>query len=68
VGGGALAPTFEYRGFFVNDEDMLAGFAADPLGEAVFSVHMWNKVYGVRFSAGFCGRKSFSSSPPHACH
>jgi hypothetical protein len=27
VGGGAMSPTFEYRGFFVNDEDMLSGFA-----------------------------------------
>eukprot|EP00729_Bicosta_minor_P014674 gene14674-4592_t len=45
VGGGQLSPTFEYRGFFVNDEDMLSGFAADPLGEAVFSVAMWDRVY-----------------------
>lgn len=32
VGGGPMAPCVEYRGFFVNDEDMLAGFAEDPLG------------------------------------
>ena len=36
LGGGAMSPAVEYRGFFVNDEDMLSGFAEDPLGEAVF--------------------------------
>jgi hypothetical protein len=32
------APTFEWRGFFPNDEDLLGAFKADPLGESVFSV------------------------------
>jgi hypothetical protein len=32
---------FYYRGVFVNDEDMLSGFAEDPLGQSVFSVEMW---------------------------
>ena len=45
VGGGAMSPTFEYRGFFVNDEDMLGGFAEDPLGESVFDVRMWDRVF-----------------------
>jgi hypothetical protein len=35
VGGGPAAPAVEYRGFFVNDEDMLSGFAEDPLGKYV---------------------------------
>lgn len=35
IGGGPMAPTVEYRGFFVNDEDMLSGFAEDPLGRGV---------------------------------
>ena len=38
LSGAALPPplpTFEFRGFFVNDEDMLAGFAADPLGASM---------------------------------
>ena len=38
IGGGAMSPAVEYRGFFVNDEDMLSGFAEDPLGESVFSI------------------------------
>jgi hypothetical protein len=26
------APTFKYRGIFTNDEDLLGGLFADPLG------------------------------------
>ena len=36
---------FYYRGVFVNDEDMLSGFAEDPLGQSVFSVEMWDHVF-----------------------
>ena len=45
VGGGRSSPVVQYRGFFVNDEDMLSGFAEDPLGESVFSVEMWDHVF-----------------------
>ena len=38
-------PTFRYRGWFVNDEDLLAGFAPDPLRENIFSLEMWDRVY-----------------------
>ena len=43
--GGRSSPVVQYRGFFVNDEDMLSGFAEDPLGESVFSVEMWDHVF-----------------------
>ena len=39
------SPRFFYRGWFVNDEAYLAGFAPDPLQENVFSLAMWDKVY-----------------------
>jgi hypothetical protein len=38
-------PAFRYRGFFINDEDQLGGFHADPLGEAVFSLEAWDRVF-----------------------
>ncbi|HBO44372.1 MAG TPA: hypothetical protein DD670_10655, partial [Planctomycetaceae bacterium] len=38
-------PTFKYRGFFINDEDLLNWFSPDPLGENVFSLAMWDRVY-----------------------
>jgi hypothetical protein len=38
-------PTFKYRGFFINDEDLLAGFAPDPLGENIISMAMWDRIY-----------------------
>lgn len=38
-------PTFKYRGFFINDEDLLNWFSPDPLGENVFSLSMWDRVY-----------------------
>lgn len=37
-------PTFKYRGWFINDEDLLSGFAPDPLRENVFSLEMWDRV------------------------
>jgi hypothetical protein len=37
-------PTFKYRGWFINDEDLLAGFAPDPLRENVFSIEMWDRI------------------------
>lgn len=37
-------PTFRYRGWFVNDEDLLSGFAPDPLRENVFSLEMLDRI------------------------
>ncbi|MDR3183478.1 MAG: glycosyl hydrolase 115 family protein [Planctomycetaceae bacterium] len=39
------SPTFKYRGWFINDEDLLSIFAADPLRENVFSLTMYDKIY-----------------------
>ncbi len=38
-------PTFEYRGWFINDEDLLSAFAPDPLRQNVFSLAMWDRIY-----------------------
>lgn len=38
-------PTFKYRGWFINDEDLLNTFAADPMKENVFSLQMFDKIY-----------------------
>jgi len=37
-------PTYKYRGFFPNDEDLLGGYSPDPLGQSVFSASMWNRI------------------------
>lgn len=37
-------PTFRYRGWFINDEDLLGGFAPDPLRENVFSLDMLDRI------------------------
>jgi hypothetical protein len=39
------SPTFKYRGWFINDEDLLARFAPDPLRENVFSLEMFDRIY-----------------------
>ncbi len=39
------SPTFKYRGWFINDEDLLSGFAPDPLRENVFSLEMFDRIY-----------------------
>ncbi|VGO20405.1 glycosyl hydrolase 115 family protein [Pontiella sulfatireligans] len=38
-------PTFTYRGWFINDEDLLNLFARDPVQENVFSLEMFDRVY-----------------------
>ncbi|AHF93834.1 hypothetical protein OPIT5_30390 [Opitutaceae bacterium TAV5] len=38
-------PTFKWRGWFLNDEDLLNGFAPDPLRENVFSLDLYDKIY-----------------------
>ena len=37
-------PTFKYRGWFINDEDLLGGYAPDPLRENVFSLEMLDRI------------------------
>lgn len=37
-------PTFKYRGWFINDEDLLCGFAPDPLRENNFSLEMHDRI------------------------
>ncbi|HEX6465550.1 MAG TPA: glycosyl hydrolase 115 family protein, partial [Vicinamibacterales bacterium] len=40
------APVFTYRGFFINDEDLLTGFAPAPASEHTgISLAMWNRIY-----------------------
>jgi len=36
-------PTFKYRGFFINDEDLLTGWA--PGRKTGISLKVWNKIY-----------------------
>jgi hypothetical protein len=38
------SPTFKYRGWFINDEDLLSGFSPDPLRENVFSLEMLDRI------------------------
>ncbi len=42
---GCGPPTFRYRGWFINDEDLLSGYAPDPMRENVFSLSMWDRIY-----------------------
>lgn len=37
------APLFRYRGFFLNDEDLLTGWAPD--NKSGIALHVWDKVY-----------------------
>lgn len=39
------SPTFKYRGWFMNDEDLLNMFAPDPVRENVFSLKMFDRIY-----------------------
>lgn len=40
------SPVFSYRGFFINDEDLLTGFAPAPASEHTgISLAMWNHIY-----------------------
>jgi hypothetical protein len=38
------APTFKYRGWFINDEDLLNGFSPDPLREGIYSNSMLDRI------------------------
>lgn len=44
-GGDGPLPGFRYRGFFVNDEDLLSGLGKDPARRSVFSAALWNRVF-----------------------
>jgi Glycosyl hydrolase family 115 len=40
------APLFKYRGFFINDEDLLTGWAPAKKGEGTgISLEVWNKIF-----------------------
>jgi hypothetical protein len=40
------APVFKYRGFFINDEDMLTGWApGEKKDHTGISLEVWNKIY-----------------------
>ena len=40
------SPVFTYRGFFINDEDLLTGFAPAPASEHTgISLAMWSRIY-----------------------
>jgi hypothetical protein len=38
-------PPFKYRGWFMNDEDLLSGFAPDLVRENVYSLEMYDHIY-----------------------
>jgi hypothetical protein len=38
-------PTFKYRGWFMNDEDLLSGYSSDPLRENVFSMAIADRIF-----------------------
>jgi hypothetical protein len=38
------SPTFKYRGWFINDEDLLSRYSPDPLRENVFSLEMLDRI------------------------
>lgn len=39
------APVFKYRGFFLNDEDLLTGWAPGDKDKAGISLDVWSKIY-----------------------
>ena len=39
------SPTFKYRGWFINDEDILSKFSIDPMRENVISLEMYDRIY-----------------------
>ncbi|RME69762.1 MAG: hypothetical protein D6781_07915, partial [Verrucomicrobia bacterium] len=38
-------PAFRYRGFFINDEDLLARWRPDPAGQTAISLEVWDRIY-----------------------
>jgi hypothetical protein len=44
--GTVESPVFQYRGFFINDEDLLTGWSPGAPGEGTgISLHAWDKIY-----------------------
>lgn len=39
------APRFTYRGWFLNDEDLLTGWSPDPTGRTGISLDVWDKIF-----------------------
>ena len=39
------SPTFKYRGWFINDEDILSKFSSDPMRENVISLEMYDRIH-----------------------
>jgi hypothetical protein len=39
------APVFKYRGFFINDEDLLTGWAPGEKDSTGVSLEVWNKIF-----------------------
>ena len=39
------APVFKYRGFFINDEDLLTGWAPGDKDSTGISLEVWNKIF-----------------------
>jgi len=39
------SPTFKYRGWFINDEDILTKFSIDPMKENAISLEMFDRIY-----------------------
>jgi len=39
------APVFKYRGFFINDEDLLTGWAPGDTDGTGISLEVWNKIF-----------------------
>lgn len=39
-----VLPTFQYRGWFINDEDLLARYSPDPLRENAFSLEALDRI------------------------
>jgi hypothetical protein len=40
-----LAPVFRYRGFFINDEDLLTGWAPGDKDGTGISLEVWNRIF-----------------------
>jgi hypothetical protein len=45
-------PVFEWRGWFLNDEDLLTGWAPDPEGSTGISLDVWDRVYETLLRCG----------------
>eukprot|EP00730_Choanoeca_flexa_P004249 TRINITY_DN11643_c0_g1_i2.p1 TRINITY_DN11643_c0_g1~~TRINITY_DN11643_c0_g1_i2.p1 ORF type:complete len:828 (+),score=185.36 TRINITY_DN11643_c0_g1_i2:198-2681(+) len=64
------SPTFKYRAFFVNDEDLFGGLHNDPLGQSVWSMDILDKLYSttlrLKANAVLPGTNIFPDNPAYA--